>query len=232
MLKRSVDARRRYLIGGSDYVSTGLFAHFDGINNTGSGHSDITSTWCDLSPNRNNLPIALENIEWHDSYISYNTGIKNSSWLQMPVSPDFTLEYLLEHNMSTLETEGINFYPLTGSFSSNVNFVRTPLGIILRIRGSRYEFQFESEPYKPHLISVVVKPPQSILVYCDGKLVDSRAVTINAVSVVQAALGYNNGENAASKENVKLYACRLYSKALSSSEILQNYKKDKERYSL
>ena len=232
MLRRSIDTRRRHLIGGSDYVSTGLFAHFDGINNTGSGHSNAASTWCDLSANKNHLLIALDNVEWHDSYISYDTGVKNSTWLQMPVSPDFTLEYLLEHNMSTLETQGINFYPLTGSYSSNVNFIRTPLGIILRIQGSRHTFEFESEPNKPHLISVVIKPPYSIWVYCDGKLVDSRAASINTVSVVQAALGYNGGENAASKEDIKLYACRLYNKALSADEVTQNYKKDKERYSL
>lgn len=225
--------RRRALIGSKDYVKRGLYVHFDGINNTGNGHSDTTVTWYDLSPNKYNL--ALTNnvgVEWHDNYIAYSPNVKSSSWMQMPVSSEFTLEYLLSTSVAHDAVTNINFYPLTGSYSSNFNFSRIPKGVNIRIRGSRYIFEFESEPNVPHLISVAVKQPNEIAVFCDGKHIETRAVNVAALEAIQAALGYSNGENAAKKEDIKLYACRFYTRALNGSEILQNYTKDKERYSL
>ncbi len=225
--------RRRTLIGGNDYVKNGLYVHYDGINNTGSGHSDVTTYWYDLSPNKNNLSLTLDlGAQWHSNYITYDPGTRNSTWIQMPVSPDFTLEYLLSTTVSKSATTNMNFYTITGSYSSNFNFSRTPNGVNIRVKGIRNLFEFESEEDAVHLISVVVKPPKEIAVYCDGQLIEARQTNIAVLETIQAALGYNNGENSAPKENIRLYAARFYNKALSSAEVLQNYTIDKERYSL
>ena len=38
----------------NQYVTSGLILHYDGINNTGNGHSRTTNTWKDLSQKNNN----------------------------------------------------------------------------------------------------------------------------------------------------------------------------------
>ena len=52
------------------YIQEGLVVHYDGINNTGNGHSNTTSTWKDISGNGNDMPLYNFNYNSDSGWIS------------------------------------------------------------------------------------------------------------------------------------------------------------------
>ena len=65
-----------------EYVTDGLELHYDAINNTGTGHSNTTTTWVDLSGNGNNATVTGGT--WSDNYLSFTSsnssnGVKTNS---------------------------------------------------------------------------------------------------------------------------------------------------------
>lgn len=56
------------------YIKDGLILHLDAINNTGSGHSNTTNTWKDLSGNGNDATlIGFDTTSgWQENYIKFD----------------------------------------------------------------------------------------------------------------------------------------------------------------
>lgn len=56
------------------YITEGLIIHYDGINNTGNGHSNTTTTWKDLSGNENNATlVGFDSTSgWQDNYLKFD----------------------------------------------------------------------------------------------------------------------------------------------------------------
>ncbi|MBQ9832613.1 MAG: hypothetical protein IJO48_02665, partial [Clostridia bacterium] len=184
------------------------------------------------SPRKNDLSLlSSASWEWVSRNIAYDTGSQNSTWLHIPVSPDYTFEYLMQNFVVNESAAERIFYPICGSYSSNYNFSYAPEGINLYVCGVQHTFDFPSDNM-PHLFSAVVKPPYEVQLYCDGKLFETRATNIAVLEKLQVALGYSRGANAVTKDNMKFFACRIYDRALNDMEILQNYNMDKERYAL
>ena len=52
------------------YIKEGLVVHYDGINNTGNGHSNTATTWKDISGNGNDMPLYNFNYNADSGWIS------------------------------------------------------------------------------------------------------------------------------------------------------------------
>ena len=62
-------------VASEQYIQDGLQLHFDAINNTGTGHSNTTETWRDLSNNHNDG--LLTDVTWDGNSAIFNG---TSSW--------------------------------------------------------------------------------------------------------------------------------------------------------
>ena len=68
------------------YIQEGLIAHYDGINNTGNGHSNTTTTWKDISGHGNDMPL-------------YNFNYNSSSgWISDGIVFDGVDDYMTREN--------------------------------------------------------------------------------------------------------------------------------------
>ena len=69
-----IDEKRYNTVNETDYVTEGLIAHYDVINNTGNGYSNTTTTWKDLSGNGNDATlIGFDSTSgWQENYIKFD----------------------------------------------------------------------------------------------------------------------------------------------------------------
>ena len=97
----------RSLSDSKEYVKQGLILYFDGINNTGSGHSSTTTVWKDLSGNNNNGILYGFNYNvnsgWNQNYLNFNND--NSEWGDYILIPsivnipaEYTIEFIIKYN--------------------------------------------------------------------------------------------------------------------------------------
>jgi len=95
------------------YVQDGLMLHYDGINNTGNGHSETTDTWKDLSGNGNDGTLKgtnyLEESGWKSDCLKMDgiddwvdTGLDGKT--TFTPQDDFTMSIVFDFN--TLTNEG------------------------------------------------------------------------------------------------------------------------------
>lgn len=236
---------------GDEYIKDGMQVWYDGINNTGSGHSNNTTIWKDLSGNgRDGI---MTNVTLGSNYAEFS-GVKNS-WVNLGEINDFTNAITLEAMVSV--PEGLNKekdiicnQQLGGAclrlysnkpefvvYLQNIGYVvlqsniSVPINKICHIVG-----RYSGTDFKIYLNGV----EQTDITIMNGNrnqistVVFNNNTIINPLANTVMALGCNPYGNYSEINYFKgkIFDAKIYNRALSEDEIHHNYILDKARYGI
>lgn len=216
------------------YIKDGLVLYYDAINNTGSEHNNITTTWKDLSGKNNdgaltNMTINSVTTNWTDNYISFNG---QNNYISVPYSnsmalPNYTIEIVFNKEDIINEEKSV-LISKEGEYTIELNTDNTiSFGI-----GSNNEYYktIENINLNQNYHIAVTYESNIQKIYINGEFIGQNTVE-GMVSQTQTDLtiGANN-TNYPFKG--KIYTTRIYDHVLTENEISQNYKIDKQKYNI
>ena len=226
-------------IGNGEYIQDGLIVHYDGINNTGLGHSKTASSWKNLAGN--SYDAVLIGCTWGENYL-YTDGVNDWAYvLGTHMYPNVTIEVVIKRDILTGRTANLNCWQGAG-----VGFTADDPGSGLSSGGCT-SFQIYAGGYK------MVKSTQKIVknkIYSISgsyngdtmKLFENGTEYSNYIGKKSISYlsntPYTIGANAYSKDQPQFgwpersyyYSIRIYNRALSESEVAHNYEIDKARF--
>ena len=228
-----------------NYVQSGLVAIWDGIENAGVGvHDNNASSWKDLSGNNRNW-VLESGASWADNaFVTLPTmGFAARFSPAIAYSSIITQEIVLE--VFDFEDNTRNdFFKFGTTVDRNVGGNRR----YYMMRGLAYsrDSYYGWMPKHSSCMAVSdstppINTPQSIVtVYATGtsQSTNPQKFLINNVSKTGwQAVGWSDGDSPyISRDNIgfygKVYAIRLYNRALTTAELTQNYELDKIRFRL
>lgn len=213
------------------YVTEGLILHFDGINNTGNGHSTTTTTWKDLSGNGNDGTLSKapnSNFYWDNNNITLS-GVSSSlgTYVDTPVNlngKERTIFYTIDANNLAGSIWGDTDSSNTNGLFNYCTFVAN--------RGNsastqnRYSYTFAKSGIYNYAVTLSAT---SLKFYVNGVLTNTTTNTIGLKTSnnLRILAAYYTSQNAT---NLKLYNFMVYDRALTDAEVLQNYQIDKSTY--
>lgn len=203
------------------YVTNGLIAMWDGIENAGWGvHDQSATTWIDLSGNGNDIDVDLTQSSWEDGFLNV-TGttctrdeeITNIATLEVLFRDSRTSSYPNNNGPFFVlgEMKGpccLWYGHIAGGAKSTLTAISSNLAKNKNILASR------SYTYNP--ASYYVNGEPMGLYYPPTTLAD-------AVGCKAMAVGGSS---------IEIYHVRAYSRALTAEQIAANYAIDKERFGL
>ncbi len=222
------------------YVKNGLILHLDGINNTGSGHSNTSTIWKDLSGNNNNGTVT--GATWGNTGLSFDgiddwVPIKelnyNQFTLEAVFEPKDVLNYEYQYIICNLEVGGYGIALNTGN--------KNLFGISYNTNIVDYELLLSQNDINLNVKNTLTytNDGKEHKLYLNGNLINSK-VDENRV------LGFPNdntimalGTNPSGSTNVGLesfngtiYSARMYNRVLTEQEVKNNYEIDKSRFGM
>ena len=227
------------LVGGQEpeepeptYIQEGLYLNYDGINNTGNGHSDSTTTWKDLSGNNKNITSLQGNIG--ENYVEF-TGTQVNN---IPISGTFD-SMTIEVTVSNLVQTATVLFSLSGT-QERLMYAHLPYsdGNIYfdsaQVSSSDYQRlnkAIDFDRTSKHTITFRKSTTSGMAIFVDGQLWAENTNLKRSVGTItrailcrdQAATCYWSG---------RMYSFRIYDRDLSNAEILANYQIDKERFGM
>ena len=219
-----------------NYVQENLIGHYDSKNNTGSGYSSSAAQWTDLSGN-NNHGILGSAVSWTTdglqmvnstlSYVTiplYNPTYVTLEWVGVDNKDvNSEIDYLTNYNsggcgISRASTGNV----INGAFYVGGTYQR--VGGIAKILNEKAHFATTYDGYAARF-------------YKNGELIDTQAFSGKIVSQATTPFMLGGAPNASGGSRGcalvgMTYAARIYERALTSDEILQNYEVDKERFNM
>ena len=241
---RSIDNTRFNLIsytinyGSStdNYVQTGLDVHYDGINNTGTGHSTNPSSWKNLATN------SLDGTKVGSPTFDENSVILNGTNQYIRVGyyePDYiTIEQVLKFTsipegravvLGNFEGGGYGYYPLNDKWEFMIHAGGTGYEeLVLDDSVNVNEIFTSSATYNGSTMYLTTDKYGQKKVNVEGKIKQPARRThtvlgVNPVTTTTANTDWFPGH---------IYSTRLYSRALNDIEIQYNRRIDKERFNL
>lgn len=239
-----------------DYVTDGLFAFYDGIENTSSGHGAPTDTWYnnakDLTSTTSSQETSLMNNFSSSSWTNDN-GLKfngnntfvDTGFTQASLGDSITISTIV--NLEVIEPyKGIwgyhdgtpwwGIYAQTYGDGSGMEIVallddNTAASIIINR---------EDLLNKKVEITAVMQSGVGLTVYLNGNLYGSFSTSANIVPfdsntennhLIIGRSHYSNDSGVRSMQGT-MYNFMVYKKALAEEEVKQNYKVNKYRYQL
>ena len=224
------------------YIQSGLILHYDGINNTGNGHSSSATSWKDLSGNGNDG--AVHGGTWSDNYINLDGTDDYIEKNGITGTNTFTVE-LIAKDAGTVDANYgslfmINPWSGTSTDSSIQVFIdrrtdstRKPIGRIFVPKTSEDTYrEISCSGYYQGSSYVISKSNSIIKFYDQGSVLGTNTqqdfidrLNFNTINF-QIGRWYGNAKFVMEK----VYAFRIYNRALSDAEIKQNYNVDKARF--
>ena len=216
------------------YISDGLVLHYDAINNTGAGHDSTAQEWKDLSGNGN------------DGIL--NEGTWNTNSLYLDGENDFvncgernydniTLELVVMHDENTpdttsqmlvnIELGGYGLYKAADSYNTmqgyfDSNYVRITAGNKI-IKNYIYSLSGIIKDNEMAIYENGLKYYKEIT----GELGMTQKATVLALG------GNPTGSDVVSdRYSGYIYSVRVYNRALTQEEVLNNYEIDKIRFGI
>lgn len=208
------------------YVTSGLIHHWDAIDNTSSGHSFDTTTWKDLV---GNVDLTKINGTWLSNALSLSSASTDAVYSD---SLEDLTDATIEVCFKSTGAESVAFMTSQVSGTSSRRFIVFTDNTIGVISAS-------SKSY--------TNPESSIsdvrYVACDYSSYNPNHVYVNGVETTQSNNTHSFQYTGSHKMGVggagnsyrftgEIYAIRIYNRALSSSEIAQNYAMDVQRFGL
>lgn len=237
----------------NNYIQTGLVAHYDAINNTGSGHDSNATIWKDISGNGNDL--ALFNFEgtatsgWSENGLNFDGSndyayISNNPIYNNAVIPEnLTIEIISSKN-----TTSVYGAPLSFDFTVNS---RQNFPVWTAVDDYRsYDISYHAEnlftdnainyKYEIPLSEYPIKTAKSISYGKDGtKYFTYLNATKKDEQVIEGTYNwFENGFYLGRPHSNNYYfngtiqSVRIYNKTLTQVEIDHNYQLDKTRYGI
>ena len=224
------------------YIKNGLILHLDGINNSGEGHSAITSIWKDLSGNGNDGKVI--GASWINNGLSFD-GIDDYVPIAELNYNQFTLEAVFEPK--DIPNNEVYQYIITnleiGGYGIGVsnNNPKGLFGISYNANLKEYEMLFSQNDINLNVKNTLTytNDGKQHKLYLNGNLINSnidenRVLGFPTNNTVMA-LGTNpNGSDNIGLESFKgyIYSARMYDRVLTENEIKNNYNIDKSRFGI
>ena len=219
------------------YITENLILHYDGINNTGDGHSSSATTWKDLSGN--NRDGTLNGCTWGNDCITLNgktDGIFLDNQLIDLLKDDHTIEFCIYYAdgkrsifIGNYDTEAHNaeYWRETG------HQFRTwwDNGAIY----SPWTQVFLNTAEMQTVTIKLEKESNKIDVYKNGQLMETRT---NArygsynYDWTKVWIGRDNFNSSTRGLNGRIYSVRVYDRTLNDNEIQSNYLSDKVNFNM
>lgn len=210
-----------------EYVQDYLILHYDGINNTGIGHSTTITTWKDLSENNNNS--MLNSLSINDNSVIFNgNGYLNLNKNFFSAS-EYTIEVVFDKNQTTNfglicnSTQADNGFSI---FYINNSYFRVDLGTY------QWTVNYTINNNEKNKLTLV-RTNSLVKMYVNGTLISSTTNVGNKNYLTNFTTFGNSQISGSSYNNYfigKMYNYKIYNKALSEVEINQNYEVDKIRF--
>ena len=227
------------------YVSDGLIVLYDGINNTGEGHSDTATTWKNLAP------ISEQNVEGANNGWLMNiqqgqtSGWKNNC-LTLDGIDDWVKMSPLSYQNMTIEIVAKSLSYKEGNqnlYIANLQRGGMMIGVApnaylvgeVNVSGTYYDVFSEKEVINNKIYSLSTGyNGENIYFSVDGDIKKN-----NVTGVVKEpdnntvfALGVNPDSNGYEgiTSNIEIYSVRIYNRCLTEEEIQKNCEIDKKRY--
>ena len=217
----------------TDYAGDGLMLHYDGINNTISGHNSSATKWKDLSGH--GFDGTINGCTWGDNYLSFD-GIDDwVSIAQMNYSNP-TIEIVFEYNSITPQ----NYVNILANWQSGgygyETYYKNKFIIYNSVRGYiGSESSYNAVANKKYSLSgrydnvnVILRENSDI--YRTPSTEEIRFPQNNTIMV----LGTNPYGSSPEGQwfSGKIYSVRIYNRALSDEEVYKNYIYDKLKFNI
>jgi hypothetical protein len=211
------------------YVKNGLVLHYDGINNTGTSHSTTTNIWKDLSGNGNDA--TLQSFDYNSSSGWLNNGLKFDG------NNDFVSSIYNIPNSYNQYTMDIVYKPTVYRYSE-ITF--NSIGFKWRVSGQNPYVNYWDISNNPNSTSFNFTPVLNSVhtfsinyngsimkLYINNQLLNliNKTITLRSNSTLVIGLGME-------KVTGNVYSIRIYNRALTDSEVTQNYQVDVERFGI
>ena len=226
----------------ANYVKSGLLVWYDGVDNAGVGqHSDSVAAWSDLSGNNNHATVNGASLGWTANACTNdaNGEVSNAGLFRLGKVVDetiaartFTLELAIRPGF--VKERKIFF----GSFNGikGMNLEETAAGMFRVFFNGQPDIVTTVPIVKDEeTIFSVISTATNCCVYKNGVLVyryDGNIDPSGTLSnLLETSIYYLGGEKQREGYTYRgaIYAFRLYGRALSSAEVLQNTRLDQER---
>lgn len=217
------------------YVTEGLILHYDGINNTGNGHSTTTATWKDLSGNDNDGTLSktpnTSNFSWQTNHIALsNVGSSSGTYIDTPVNLNGQ-ERTITYTIDATNLTGTIWGDTTSS--SNTNGVFHYYQFITnrgnsQVGQNKFEYTFSRSGIYQYTLTL---SNTEMKFYCNGNLIYNTANTVGLKTSNDLRLlaAYNSSQNST---NLKMYNFMVYNRALTESEVQTNFQVDQQRFEI
>ena len=211
-----------------DYVSSQLALHYDGINNTGTGHSNNPTVWKDLVGNNDGQLIGTT--AWDDKGLTFN-GTNTKVQFVGNINSTYTISIMVDpiltgqHPRLVGEDSGSNNFPAIYLYSSN--------GYRLAVYGHGKDSQFPGSNIPvagEKTIVTMTYSMNAIKLYVNGVYISEVSSTSLPASSAKAYLGANSTTTRYLKG--KIYNFLVYDRALTQEEIEHNVMVDRFRYGI
>lgn len=238
----------RFVIAGGftleGYLADGLTWHLDGIDNTGSGHSNTATRWVDLVNGRSLIMTNPSTVTWGEDCLNIANNVAYCN--NIPVD-GLTVELLFQNTR-------VANHVYVATFATNDN---SPAHILALNSGNCATFVSHHHQYTNLGVSYTDK--MAITIVYSSENGDAEKVYINGIAldaIDNASLLDNWGnamttmDGADNKQYLKfgdyssgtgnatyhmdgsIYSFRAYNRKLTEAEIQQNYAVDVERFGL
>ena len=212
-----------------NYVQDGLVGWYDGFNNTGENHNYETDIWTDLTGN-NTTGATVTGATWTPNGLSFDgDDFVNMNTILMPETDNFSIDIVCSINKSLTDQ-----YYILGQTTSTGPAYRA--GILydgangLGIFSSMYNQQTGYKPKLDEKVTITYRRNGTNLdMWINGNKLMEKSVENFKVYQTNTILG-----SWATAYHLKgvINSVRTYNKALSDSEIQQNYNVDKLRFDM
>lgn len=212
---------------GDEYeiVKDGLFAWYDGVDNTENGHDASSTTWYDIAGDND---VTVDNND--SNYFTDNAYHLKGTQYNFPEAVMDVInseEFTVELTLGDLKKIGSTFATFINN-SGNDNF-----SLFWRVSGDFIEFKASSntrpkitggfEYFKNSTVAITFKVGGAICMYVDGVLIGETSAT----KKIGATGDFYFGHKDASKSHEAEYrSMRFYTRALTAKEVINNSRAD------
>lgn len=234
---------RQYTSNSGGYMQNGLMLQYDGINNTGNGHSDNTSTWFDLSGNGNHGELRefdnTSNSGWKNNCLKFD-GVNDGIWLGNKLSELFKSSNTIEFVVNTAEDRARDVLIGNYSASNSVNYEKSSGSLSNKARVYFNTGAFDQMSTNNVFVAntsqtfsyAMNKDNGTIELYVNGSKVHtytSNVIKNYNANFNSAWIGRDSRTNN-TPLNGTISAVRIYNRTLSAEEINSNHLEDKARF--
>lgn len=217
----------------ADYTIDGVIAYYDAQNNTGTGHTDTTSIWKDLTGNRNDAKLNSFNfneqsgwkekaiqLDFEDDKILYPAKISELSSMSIEIA----LTELIYNNINILYADrgwssfSAHTWNEDGSIYIGGNFNSSE-----KNRFTPTEINYKLPLNKPVLLTYTYNADTKVArVYINGEKKAEKAYVTDPEEITSFI----------TKGQAQYHRVSIYNKELTQEEITNNYEVDKERFDI